>query len=266
MSTLSPGPSLFVAAIAAIAAEAGATAMRHFGAARAKASKQDGSPVSLADEEAEAVIIARLKALDPTLPIIAEESSAAHPTPAPWGRFALVDPVDGTREFLARRPEFTVNIAVVEDASPMIGCVYAPALKTLYVGEAGLGAFCAAWVPGEVMPSEPWRPIHARRADPERLVALVSRSGVNAETEAYLQSLQVKERRAIASSLKFCLLAEGQGDYYPRFQRVMEWDIAAGHAVLTAAGGRVDRLDGRPIRYGQAAEGYRAPMFIARGA
>lgn len=266
MSEQSPGPSPFVAAIAAIAAEAGATAMRHFSTARAKAAKQDGSPVSLADEEAEAVIIARLKALDPALPIIAEESSVGRLAPAPRGRFALVDPVDGTREFLARRPEFTVNIAVVEEATPLIGCVYAPALDTLYVGEAGRGAFRTAWVPGQARPSEPWRPIHARRADPERLVALVSRSDINAETEAYLQSLQVKERRSIGSSLKFCLLAEGQGDYYPRFQRVMEWDIAAGHAVLAAEGGRVACVDERPIRYGQAAEGYRAPMFIARGA
>lgn len=259
-------PSPFAAAIAAIAAEAGAVAMRHFNTDCAKAAKKDGSPVSRADEDAEAVIIERLHAIDPSLPIIAEESSAAEIAPAPGARFALVDPVDGTRDFLACRPEFTVNIAVVEDAAPVMGCVYAPAMKTLYIGEVGHGAFRAEWVPGDAGPTGPWRPIHARSPDPERLVALVSRSDVNADTEAYLQALQVRERRPVASSLKFCLLAEGEGDCYPRFQRVMEWDIAAGHALLAAAGGRVATVDGRPIRYGRVEEGYRAPMFIAQGA
>ncbi len=266
MSPSLTAPSDFALALADIASEAGAAAMRHFSTDCAKGAKEDGSPVSRADEDAEAVIIARLKALEPNLPIIAEESSAEGSPPDPGPRFALVDPVDGTKDFLACRPEFTVNIAVVQDATPVVGCVYAPAMKRLYLGEVGQGAFQAEWAPGEPAPMGPWRPIHVRPADPKRLVALVSRSDVNAETEAYLQALGVAERRGIASSLKFCLLAEGAGDCYPRFQRVMEWDIAAGHALLVAAGGRVTTVDGGPIRYGRVQEGYRAPMFIAQGA
>jgi 3'(2'), 5'-bisphosphate nucleotidase len=259
-------PSPFALALAQIAVDAGAAAIRHFRVGCPHAAKGDGSPVTLADEDAEAVILAGLRRLEPQMVIVAEESCAKKGAPPAAGRFALVDPVDGTREFLACEPEFTVNIAVIEGGAPVIGCVYAPALALLFLGEAGRGAWKAATDPGEALAEQRLQPIAVRQPPAGGMTALVSRSHLDAQTEAYLERLGPAERLSVGSSLKFCWMAEGRGDVYPRFQRVMEWDIAAGHAVLAAAGGRVETPEGLPVRYGQADEEYRAPMFIAWGA
>jgi 3'(2'), 5'-bisphosphate nucleotidase len=260
------GLSRFALAVAQVAVDAGAAAMRHFRVGCPHAAKTDGSPVTLADEEAEAVILAGLRVLEPGLVIVAEESCANRGPPEAGGRFALVDPVDGTREFLACEPEFTVNIALIEAGEPVFGCVYAPALEALYLGERGGGAWLAKIAPGGTSAASLFQPIKARARGPKGLAALVSRSSLDAGTLAYLDTLPVVERIGMGSSLKFCLIAEGKADVYPRMQRVMEWDIAAGHAVLAAAGGRVVGVDGAPVRYGQAGQGFQAPMFVAWGA
>ncbi len=253
-------------AISQIAVHAGAAAMRHFKKDCPHSAKRDGSPVTLADEDAEAVILAGLKALDPDLAVVAEEACAKGGVPGALQRFALVDPVDGTREFLACEPEFTVNVALIEAGAPMLGCVYAPALKALYLGVVGIGAWKAQVEPGASIAAAALAPIAVRKPSSLGLTALVSRASLDPDTQAYVEGLPVRERLAIGSSLKFCRIAEGLADIYPRFQRVMEWDIAAGHAVLVAAGGRVETPEGAPVRYGQAGQAYRAPKFIAWGA
>jgi 3'(2'),5'-bisphosphate nucleotidase len=178
--------------------------------------------------------------------------------------FILVDPLDGTREFLSRNGEYTVNIALVRDGSPCCGAVYAPALARLWVG--GTIARTVEVKPDGALPApDRWRPIKVRTAPPEGLTALVSRSHCDAETEAWLARLPVATRKEAGSSLKFCVLAEGDADVYPRFGPTMEWDIAAGHAVLKAAGGTIATVDGTRLRYGKIEQGFRNPGFIACG-
>lgn len=228
--------------------------------------KSDSSPVTEADERAEAVILALLAQALPDMPVVAEEAVAAGKVPNVDGRtFILVDPLDGTKEFINRRPEFTVNIALIENGIPIAGIVYAPALGLAYVGSK-TGAARLTVNPDFTVADR--RPITARiRREPP--VAVASRSHNNAETEDFLTANGVTEYRPIGSSLKFCLLAEGEADVYPRFGRTMEWDTAAGDAVLRAAGGATLRLDGTPLTYGktmQAADtDFANPFFIAWG-
>jgi 3'(2'), 5'-bisphosphate nucleotidase len=240
---------------AAIAFEAGAAILRVYAGEAAATAKSDGSPLTVADLASEAVIAAGLAALCPALPVISEEGEgAAAATPA--GPFLLVDPLDGTKEFLGRSGEFTVNIALVEDGRPTAGVVLAPPPGRLWLGVAGQGAECRD---GDAV-----RAIAVRRRDEAAgLVAVASRSHRDAATEAFLATLPVKEHRAIGSSLKFCLVAEGVADVYPRFGPTMEWDTAAGQAVLEAAGGRVATPEGAPFRYGKP--GWRNGSFIAWG-
>lgn len=229
--------------------------------ARAKA---DSSPVTEADERAEAVILAQLAQAFPKLPVIAEESVARGVTPVCGSRFILVDPLDGTREFLARNDEFTVNIALIDAGVPVAGVVYAPALARLWFGGATAWA-CAAAPGGDVPPASTWRKISAREPCADGLVALCSRSHGDAGTEDFLARHKIAGRINAGSSLKFCLIAEGEADVYPRFGPTMEWDIAAGEAVLRAAGGRVLTPEGGELRYGKAAEGFRNGFFVAWG-
>jgi len=229
--------------------------------------KADCSPVTDADQAAEAIILERLAAYATAAPIVAEEQAAAGHVPEATAEFFLVDPLDGTREFVAGRPEFTVNIALIRRGEPILGVVYAPALGRLFGGDCGSGrAFVSALSVAEA-PREDLRrtrePIHVRPAPSAGIIAVASRSHGSAETEAYLARYAIAERVSIGSSLKFCLVAEGKADLYPRLGPTMEWDTAAGHAVLAAAGGSVIAADGRPLRYGKPQ--YRNPWFIASG-
>jgi 3'(2'), 5'-bisphosphate nucleotidase len=226
--------------------------------------KSDDSPVTEADERAEEIILARLATLLPGVPVIAEESVSRGQTPAIPAAFILVDPLDGTREFLAGYNDFTVNIALVRNGAPVAGAVFAPAMDRLWF--SGRDAFCAPAHPGDPMPRrEDWLPVRARRAPPRDLVALVSRSHLDDRSLDALSRLPVGERRPMGSSIKFCLIAEGEGDIYPRFGPTMEWDTAAGDAILRAAGGMVLGEDGAPLRYGRAARRFYNDGFIAWG-
>lgn len=245
---------------------AGGVTLRHFGSGGEVRRKDNSSPVTDADEESEALILAALARLAPGVPVIAEEEVAAGRMPEAGARFFLVDPLDGTREFIAGRPDFTVNIALIEDGRPVLGVVYAPARGMLYFGGAGHGAFAIeAEANAGTFDPDAARPIHTRTAPEHGLVAVASHSHRRPETDAFLSALTVTKTLSIGSSLKFCLLAEGSADIYPRHGPTMEWDTAAGDAILRAAGGSVRRLDGRPLIYGKVKDGFRNPHFIARG-
>ncbi|MEW6255677.1 MAG: 3'(2'),5'-bisphosphate nucleotidase CysQ [Pseudomonadota bacterium] len=229
--------------------------------------KADASAVTLADTRAEAVILEGLSRLVPQIPVVAEEQVAAGHCPAACGCFFLVDPLDGTREFASRNGEFTVNIALIEDAVPVLGLVYAPVLGLLYAGVLGEGAYKRVLSDdGTLGPAEA---IRVRTAESARLAAVASRSHRDAATESWLAARGIRDVHAAGSSLKFGLMAEGLADLYPRFGRTMEWDTAAGDAVLRAAGGGVVTLDGAPLLYGkdqpQDDAPYANPNFIAFG-
>jgi 3'(2'), 5'-bisphosphate nucleotidase len=226
-------------------------------------SKADGSPVTSADHRAEAIICGHLARLAPTPPICAEEATAGGTPISAVGRFLLVDPLDGTREFLAGNGEFTINVALIEDGAPIAGAVYAPAIGRLWIG--GDAAFvCEAPLGAGLAGKGTWRRIRTRRA-PESLTALVSRSHADPQSESFLKRLPIGEARAVGSSIKFCLIAEGLGDVYPRFAPTMEWDTAAADAVLRAAGGVVLDPNGRQLAYGKVDRSLRNGPFVAWG-
>ena len=218
--------------------------------------KADASPVTEADVRAEALIVAGLCALTPNLPIVAEEAAAAGDIPSVGARFWLVDPLDGTKEFISRNGEFTVNIALVQDGVPVLGVVLAPALKRLYAGVRGSGAFLEDTLGRH--------PIRCREVPAAGLTVVGSRShGDAAALDRFLAGRKVAASVSAGSSLKLCMVAAGEADLYPRLGRTMEWDIAAGHAVLLAAGGGVTDLAGAPLRYGKP--GFDNPHFVAGG-
>lgn len=244
--------------IVALADRAGAVILEHYQGDVAVRAKADASPVTAADEAAEAVILARLAELTPEIPVVAEETVAAGHVPEIGdGPFWLVDPLDGTKEFLSRNGEFTVNIALIEGREPILGVVLAPARDQAWWGARGRGATARDADVGT-------HAIAVRKAPAGGLVAIASRSHRDAETQAFLDQAGVGKCISAGSSLKFCLVAEGKADLYPRFGRTMEWDVAAGHAVLAAAGGRVTTRDGAPLLYRKP--GFENPPFIARGA
>lgn len=217
--------------------------------------KDDASPVTEADERAEEAIVPALVALDPDIPVVAEEAVAAGRLPAIGRRFWLVDPLDGTKEFISRNGEFTVNIALIEDGKPVLGVVFAPALGRLFAGQRGRGA----WIED----GNGRRDIACRPTPDEGLTVVASRShGDPAALDALLAGMPVARLVNAGSSLKLCLIAAGEADLYPRQGRTMEWDIAAGHAVLAAAGGEVVDLTGRALLYGKP--GLDNPHFMAR--
>jgi 3'(2'), 5'-bisphosphate nucleotidase len=251
---------------AEIAIEAGVAIMAVYSGDIMARRKPDGSPVCDADEAAEAIILKRLAMQLPEYPVLAEEAASRGERTVlqTASAFILVDPVDGTREFLSRNGEFTVNIALISDAAPVAGVVYAPALEHLWIG--GTSASLCTVAPGATLPPpERRRPIHARSAPEHGLTALVSRSHANPATEAFLAKLPITERQEAGSSLKFCKVAEGFADVYPRFGSTMEWDTAAGDAVLRAAGGLVVDAAGRPLRYGKAEAQFENGPFVAWG-
>jgi len=220
--------------------------------------KADQSPVTAADHAAEAVILPALRKLAPDIAIVSEEDSqhSGLPKEAP-DRFWLVDPLDGTKEFIARNGEFTVNIALIEHGRPVLGIVHLPALGQTYLGHDGIAA--------RADDGGTFAPIRARKTPPEGAVLMISRSHAAKElVKAEEMGEHIQGTLVAGSSLNFCRLAEGAADLYPRLGPTMEWDTAAGQAVLEAAGGSVRTLDGAPLRYGKP--GFRNPHFIARGA
>lgn len=255
MSAMSIDRHALAEAFCEIAERAGHEILRVYLGEFEVRNKADASPVTDADERAEQLIIESLAKIAPDIPVIAEESVAAGRVPDIGdGPFLLVDPLDGTKEFVSRNGEFTVNIALIENARPVLGVVHLPVLGETY------------WTSGE---GEAWRNRGGERArircrvPGDELVAVASRSHSNPETDEYLSRYPIKERISAGSSLKFCRIAEGVADIYPRIGRTMEWDIAAGHAVLIAAGGRVMTLDEVPLRYGKP--GFDNPPIVARG-
>ena len=258
-------PSQFARALAEIAWHAGEIILAHYEAGVEAREKADKSPVTAADEEAEQYILPKLNALAPKLAVVAEEEAAAGRIAVIGKRFFLVDPLDGTKEFLKRNGEFTVNIAEVENGAPSRGVVYAPAMNRMFIGDSENGAFELDTSPHKLPDFMACRRIEARPAPADGLIAVASRSHRDTKTEEYLAHYPVKDFLAAGSSLKFCLVAAGEADIYPRHGRTMEWDTAAGHAVLAAAGGSVTQLDGAPFTYGKTADGFANPFFVARG-
>lgn len=245
-------------AVLALSRDAGAAVMAIYATDFERRIKDDRSPVTDADETSEAIILAGLQRLTPAVPVIAEEMAAAGALPEiGTGPFWLVDPLDGTREFIARNGDFTVNIALVVAGRPRLGVVLAPAHgNTAWLGSPG-GArrFGAGDTVGEA--------ISARIAPPFGATALVSRSHREKQVDQWLARQDRPQAATIGSSLKFCRIAEGAADFYPRFASISEWDTAAGQAVLEAAGGEVLTWDGAPLGYGKP--GFRNPGFLAQG-
>ena len=233
--------------------EAGRIAMAIYARDVDVASKPDGSPVTEADIAVNDVLCEALEHQFPGIAIVTEERVKTHVALAPGKPFFLVDPIDGTKEFIARTGEFTINVALVENGLPVAGIVSAPAMGRLFVGAQGDGAF-------EIAESGTVLRLGVRTC-PDAMTAVASRSHGTPETEAFLADLGVTDRVSAGSSLKFCLLAAGEADVYPRFGPTMEWDTAAGQAVLAAAGGLVYAASGEPLAYGKPS--YRNPHFIA---
>lgn len=242
-----------------LALEAGAEIMRVYeGPDFEVKSKSDASPVTEADERADKIIAAGLAKAFPEIPAVTEEQAASHSISAPV--FFLVDPLDGTKEFVQRRGDFTVNIALIENGVPTRGVVYAPAKERLFYTDAAgrsqeeAGPFGAE--PGGL------RALNVGKPDPARLVVVASKSHRDQATDDYIAKYRVADFRSAGSSMKFCLVAAGEADLYPRLGRTMEWDTAAGQAVLLGAGGEVVRFDDHtPLAYGKS--GFENPFFIA---
>ncbi|PWU76898.1 3'(2'),5'-bisphosphate nucleotidase [Ochrobactrum sp. POC9] len=261
-----PNDDAILAVLQEAALEAGRVIMKHYANGCAVQSKKDSSPVTEADRDAEAVILAALASVVPDIPVVAEEEVAAGRLPSQLGRrFLLVDPLDGTREFLLRNGDFTVNIGLIEDGAPVLGIVYAPVRNRLFIGN-GDGAEEITTTKDHAIGTR--RGIAVRVHGAERL-AVCSRSHKNPETEKFLDENRISSCVSIGSSLKFCLIASGEADIYPRFGPTMEWDTAAGDAVLRAAGGLTTTFEGVPLSYGQRANegvaGFANPNFVAFG-
>ncbi len=218
--------------------------------------KGDDSPLTRADLASHRIIAADLEALTPEIPVLSEEGAdAPYEHRRGWRRFWLVDPLDGTKEFIRRNGEFTVNIALIEDGAPVLGIVHVPTLERTFSGAAGLGAWCREGA-GELLA------IRAAGTEGGLKVA-ASRSHAGPHLAAFLEHLPEHRLISMGSSLKLCLVAEGRADLYPRLGPTMEWDTAAAHAVVTAAGGRVLDFDGRPLSYNK--QDLHNPYFIVLG-
>jgi 3'(2'), 5'-bisphosphate nucleotidase len=242
-------------AVAGIAVQAGRAILDIYGRDFDVDRKADDSPLTQADLASHRVIRDALAQLTPEIPVLSEESAdIGFDLRSTWQEYWLVDPLDGTKEFINRNGEFTVNVALIRGHEPVLGVVHVPVSGITYVGRVGEGATCQR-------PGEAPAPIQALRpaAEPVRVVG--SRSHANPELQRYLEALGEYELVSMGSSLKFCLLAEGRADFYPRLGPTSEWDTAAAHAVVLAAGGRIVRLDGSPLQYNLKAS-YLNPEFL----
>jgi 3'(2'), 5'-bisphosphate nucleotidase len=252
-------PALLLPKVVGLVDEAAAVVMEYYRGEVAVAEKADASPVTAADEAAERLLVEGLRGLTPEIPVVAEEERArgASPDPEAVGElFWLVDPLDGTKEFIKKNGDFTLNVGLIQAGRPILGVVAAPAVDALWTGAAGHGA--SVRTGGEA------RAITARPVPASGPVAMVSRSHGTPDEEDFLAGEGTAERSMAGSSLKFCRIAEGAADLYPRFGRTMEWDTAAAHAVLEAAGGRVTTRTGDPLRYGKP-DFANDHGFVARG-
>ena len=246
--------ALVARACVQIAAISPATVARH--------TKSDRSPVTTADKLSESVILRGLADILPGIPVVSEETVDAGTAGDLGGTFVIVDPLDGTREFLAGRDEYTVNLAIVTDGTPVAGIVAAPKRGLLWRGVSGHVAERLRLVKdradqAQAVRTRVWPVTHA--------IAAISRSHLDAATDAFVNALGPVTRLASGSAIKFCHIAEGSADVYPRFAATCEWDVAAGHALVTAAGGIVTTPQGTPLRYGRAGENFRVPAFVAWG-
>jgi len=244
--------SRMIALLEPVARDAGTAIMAVYRDGVVAEKKGDGSPVTQADRQAEAIILSALKAHFPDIPVISEENESSHSLDAP-NQFFLVDPLDGTKEFLKQdgKGAFTVNIALIENFQPTMGIVFAPALDRMFFGSIKTGA------------KENGEVIKVREAPANEIIAVASVSHRDDQTNRWLADHSIECTVSIGSSLKFCLIAAGEADIYPRFSPTMEWDTAAGDAVLRAAGGLMQNPDGSPFIYSKP--NYRNGAFVAKG-
>ncbi|MGE0611342.1 MAG: 3'(2'),5'-bisphosphate nucleotidase CysQ [Hyphomicrobiales bacterium] len=257
-------PSLASSLLPAVRA-AGAAILGHRGVAAVER-KADESPVTAADREAEEILLAALAGTAPAIPVVSEEAGV--PAASPGDRFFLVDPLDGTKEFITGEEDFTVNIGLIDNGAPVFGIVYAPAKSTVYFTLQPKEAYRApldCGAPDKELSSMLVLPLSGRPRPAGGLVAAVSRSHLDEKTRTWLDGHDIARTMSAGSSLKFCVIAEGNADVYPRFGRTMEWDTAAGHAVLAAAGGSVVDVEGKPLTYGKLSREFDNPGFIAWG-
>ncbi len=243
-----------------IAIEAGKLELKYFNSGTKVIKKGDGSPVTIADQEAEKIILAGLRKITPDIPIVAEESASDGIIPdISGGKFWLVDPLDGTKEFINNRGEFTVNIALMENFKPVLGVIYAPVFETMYFGYGDTAISCKD--------GEAEQNISVRKPNNAGLIVVGSRFYKDPKKiEKYLSNKNVKREIPAGSSLKFCMVATGEADLYPRFHPTSEWDTAAGHAILNAAGGKLTNIDGSEFVYGKVKANFLNPGFIAEAA
>lgn len=259
-------PAVDIAEIIRIAIAAGDEIITIYRAPFEVSLKDDASPVTKADLIAEEVILDGLRRVAPGIPIIAEESACAGAMPDVVDTFFLVDPLDGTREFVSRNDEFTVNIGLIRGGEPILGVVYAPATGKIAYADPENGPFAGRVRDGEIVDLSP---IRARKFAPTEAVAVISRSHCDDRTRASIATFSPHRTEPLGSSLKFCRIAEGLADIYPRHGPTMQWDTAAGDAILRAAGGCVVAPDGSPLRYARIVPGatrdFGNPEFFAFG-
>ena len=256
--TSETNPCGYLEPVCAIARAAGSRILDIYERGFTVEAKADKSPLTEADRAAHELIVARLPELAGDIPVLSEESAASeYDKRASWKRFWLVDPLDGTKEFINRNGEFTVNIALIDNGRPVLGVVYVPVLAQTYFACLGQGAF-------KQKGQNAAQPIRVRRYGGSRPIVVASRSHAGKETEAMLKSLGEHDVVSMGSSLKFCLVAEGTADIYPRLGPTMEWDTAAAQCVVEAAGGRVTDLDRQPLAYNKRS--LLNPWFLVSGA
>ena len=257
-----PHESAFMRALSAAALEAGARIMQHYRNGVKAEEKSDKSPVTQADRDAEDMIERALAALAPSIQMIGEEACSERVPDKLASHFFLVDPLDGTRDFVAKRNDFTVNIGLISGTAPVAGVIYAPMHEKLYFSGPN-SAFMLPMAPEDTLDMAQAKPLRVGPFPDNGLGVLASRSHRDKKTDALIKRLHVRDVIPAASSYKFCLLAEGRADLYPRHGRTMEWDTAAGHAILNAAGGIVTCEDGTPLEYGKLERALDNPSFIA---
>jgi 3'(2'), 5'-bisphosphate nucleotidase len=252
-------------ALTLLVSQAAAEILRIAAGALAAREKSDATPVTAADEASEAMLLEGLARLVPGIDIISEEAAARAAPCKPGDTFILVDPLDGTRELVAGRDEYTINVAIIKDGRPVTGLLASPARGLIWRGAQGRSSECLRLRPGDGPERAERKSICTRPLSSDRPLALVSRSHLDADTENFLARWPRIAQQGCGSALKFGLLAQGEADLYPRLAPTSEWDIAAGDAILTGAGGLVLTPGGTPVRYGQSERQFRIPAFIAWG-